>query len=194
MDRIVEYFRQYAPVSDDAWAYFKSRLSISRYRNGQIIHPPQQTCDKFGFILQGIARSYFQKPDGKDFTWFFHYNDENSSAKQFILIDYPGFNLQAASTYGFQALGKCLIANMSYQSLVEVFQRYPELLAVEKKLVVSAYQHNNLRLQSLLTRSAKERLKDFEKDQNHLFNQIPHYHIASYLGITPQRLCQLRKD
>ena len=194
MERILEYFRSYAPVSDKGWDYFKKHLDLIYYRNGEIIHPAQETCDKMGFILQGIARSYLQKPDGKDFTWFFHYDDENSSAKQFILVDYPSFNLQTPSTYGFQALSKCHIAIISYPDLRDVFQIFPEFLHVEKRLVVSAYQHNNQRLESLLTKSAKGRLEKFEQKHEALFERIPHYHIASYLGITPQRLCQLRSN
>lgn len=194
MERIVEYFRLYAPVKNEAWDFFRENLDLLNYRSGDIIHPAQQPCKKMGFILSGIARSFLQKPDGKDFTWFFHYDDENSSAKQFILIDYPSFNLQTPSTYGFQALSDCQIAIMSYSNLKEVFKKYPEFLNVEKQLVVSAYQHNNQRLETQLTKSAQGRLEDFEQKEEALFDRIPHYHIASYLGITPQRLCQLRSS
>jgi CRP-like cAMP-binding protein len=193
MERIVEYFRSYAPVSDKGWLYFEERLEPAHYRYGDIIQPVQKPCEKLCFILKGVARSYLQKPDGRDFTWFFHYDSENSSAKQFILIDYPSFNLQTPSTYGFQALSRCQIASISYDNLKEVYQQFPEFLTLEKRLVVSAYQQNNLRLQSLLTKPARGRLEDFEQIHGVLFDMIPHYHIASYLGITPQRLCQLRR-
>jgi CRP-like cAMP-binding protein len=193
MERIVKYFRSYAPVSDKAWTHFRKRLALQHHNNGDIIHPAQQPCNKMFFILEGVARSYLQKPDGRDFTWFFHYDDENSSAKQFILIDYPSFNLHTPSTYGFQALSRCMVACMSNHNLREVFQQFPEFLAVEKQLVISSYQHINRRMQTLLTKSAKGRLEDFERDHWVLFDIIPHYHIASFLGITPQRLCQLRR-
>lgn len=194
MERIVEYFRSYAPVSDNGWLYFKNRLYLQHYRYGDIIQPALQPCDKLCFILKGVARSYLQKTDGRDFTWFFHYDSENTSAKQFILIDYQSFNLQTPSTYGFQALNHCQIASISHRNLVDVFKEFPEFLLVEKRLVVSAYQQNNLRLQTLLTKPARGRLEDFEQQHGLLFDIIPHYHIASYLGITPQRLCQLRRN
>jgi CRP-like cAMP-binding protein len=193
MDRIAEYFRGYAPVSDEAWAFFKKRLHMNHYSTGDIIHPAGVPCTRLCFILKGVARSFLQKTDGRDFTWFFHYDSENCSAKQFILMDYPSFNLQAPSTYGFQALSRCEIACMSAPDLMEVFQKFPEYLTVEKRLVVNAYQENNLRLQSLLTKSAKGRIEEFEQQEGELFDMIPHYHIASFLGITPQRLCQLRR-
>jgi CRP-like cAMP-binding protein len=193
-DRIAEFFRAYAPVGDVAWAFFKQRLGLHNYLPGDIIHSAGQHCTRLCFILEGVARSYLQKTDGRDFTWFFHYNYENSSPKHFIMLDYPSFTLHAPSTYGFQALSRCCIACISYQGLTEVFQEYPEFLSVEKQLVVNAYQKNNLRLQSLLTKSAKGRLDEFEQEEGMLFDMIPHYHIASFLGMTPQRLSQLRRN
>jgi CRP-like cAMP-binding protein len=193
MKRIIEYFRSFVPISDKGWFYFNSLLSLRHYRYGEIIQPVQQPSDQLCFILKGVARSYLQKQDGRDFTWFFHYDSENTSAKQFILLDYPSFNQQTPATYGFQALSRCQIASISYNNLKEVYRQFPEFLTLEKRLVVSAYQQNNLRLQSLLTKPARGRLEDFEQMHGELFDIIPHYHIASYLGITPQRLCQLRR-
>ena len=194
MERIVDFFRLFSPVSSEGWTYFKERLYLQEYKSGDTIQHERETCDKLCFILKGVARSYLHKPDGKDFTWFFHYDDNNVSAKQFILVDYPSFSLQAPSTYGFEALSYCQLACISKQDLSDVFDQYPEFLAVEKRLVISAYQQNNLRLQSLLTKSAKGRLSEFDLAHQPLFGKIPHYHIASYLGITPQRLCQLRRE
>jgi CRP-like cAMP-binding protein len=193
MERIVEYFRSYAPISDKAWAYFRQHLDLHHYRSGDIIHPVQQPCNKLRFILQGVARSYLHKDDGRDFTWFFHYDGKNSSAKQFLLIDYPSFNLQTPSTYGFQALSHSQVAGISNRDLMDVFEKFPEFLALEKQLVISSYQHKNRRLQTLLTKPAKGRLEEFKQEHGMLLETIPHYHIASYLGITPQRLCQLRR-
>jgi CRP-like cAMP-binding protein len=193
MERIVEYFRSYAPIDSSAWSFFRDRLDLHHYSGGDIIQPVEEPCTKLCFTLQGVSRSYLQKPDGRDFTWFFHYDSGNCSAKQFIMIDYPSFNLQTESTYGFQALSHCHVASISYDSLTEVFTKYPEFLTVEKRLVLSAYQQNNIRMQSLLTKPAQGRLEDFIEMHGVLFDLIPHYHIASYLGITPQRLCQLRR-
>jgi CRP-like cAMP-binding protein len=194
MDRIFEYFKSYSPVSDTGWSFFKARLELKSHSAGDIIQRIHQPCTKLCFIFQGVARSYLQSSDGRDFTWYFHYNEENVSAQQFILTDYPSLNLQSPSTYGFQALTSCQIASISHKDLHDVYINFPEFLAVEKRLVVNAYQEKNIRIQSLLTQTAKDRLENFLLLHSWLFDEIPHYHIASFLGISPQRLCQLRRQ
>jgi CRP-like cAMP-binding protein len=194
VDRIVEFFRLFYPISEEAWRYFANRLHSQYFNIGESIHAPHDISSKLCFIIEGVARSYLQKTDGRDYTWFFHYNNENVTAKQFVLVDYPSFSLQSPSTHGFQALSDCLLFYICHSDLLDVFEKYPEFLAVEKYLVINAYEQNNLLLMSQMSKSAKERLDDFEQEHGMLFDRVPHYHIASYLGITPQRLCQLRRN
>jgi CRP-like cAMP-binding protein len=194
MERIIEYMRAFAPVSNTGWSYFRERLELRDYSRGSTIHPAHKPCSELCFILQGVARSYLQSRDGRDFTWFFHYHENNASSQQFILMDYPSFNMQTPSTHGFQALTPCQVATISRRDLINVYSNFPEFLTVEKRLVVNAYQQKNIRIKSLLTQSAKDRLEDFLETHSRLFDLIPQYHIASFLGISPQRLCQLRRQ
>ncbi|MEJ2621631.1 MAG: Crp/Fnr family transcriptional regulator [Candidatus Thiodiazotropha sp.] len=194
MERVIQYMRAFAPISDTGWSYFRDRLELRYISSGSTIHPAHEPCVELCFILKGVARSYLQYEDGRDITWFFHYDEDKASSQQFILMDYPSFNLLTPSTYGFQALTQCQVATIRRQDLINVFINFPEFLTVEKQLVINAYQQKNIRIQSLLTQSAKDRLEDFLETHSRLFELIPHYHIASFLGITPQRLCQLRRQ
>jgi hypothetical protein len=44
------------------------------------------------------------------------------------------------------------------------------------------------------TKTAKERFETFIKDTPHLLEKVPQYHIATFLGITPQHLSRLKKE
>jgi len=44
-----------------------------------------------------------------------------------------------------------------------------------------------------LVQNAEERFAKFLKTTPHLLSKVPQYHIASYLGITPQHLSRLKK-
>jgi CRP-like cAMP-binding protein len=45
----------------------------------------------------------------------------------------------------------------------------------------------------LLTRSPEERYRDLLRQCPTLMDRVPHYHVASYLGITPESLSRLRR-
>ena len=193
MEKLLELFSRFATLEPAIWKKFQQYLKPVRYRRGETIHQPRVVQNNTGFILDGIARSYLQKRNGKDITWFFHYYHEEATAKQFMLIDYPNFFLQQPAIYGFQALTDCEVVLLSFEAVGQLMPKIEDSVSIEKKLVISAYAHNNERMKSLLTATATERLAEFEQEHGFLFDKIPHYYIASYLGITPQRLSQLRQ-
>jgi hypothetical protein len=42
-------------------------------------------------------------------------------------------------------------------------------------------------------KTAKERFDEFMKTTPYLLDKVPQYHIATFLGITPQHLSRLKK-
>lgn len=55
-----------------------------------------------------------------------------------------------------------------------------------------SYLHNLIIQRQTLT--AKERFEEFIKNTPHLLDKVPQYHIATFLGITPQHLSRLKKE
>lgn len=75
-----------------------------------------------------------------------------------------------------------------------------ELAKVDRNIEQFRYQkltefivEKHKRELSLISHSAEKRFKDFLEENGVLFNQIPHYIIASYLNITPEMLSRLRR-
>ena len=50
------------------------------------------------------------------------------------------------------------------------------------------------RILEKVSSTAEERYLDFAKRYPQLFNRIPHFHIASYLGITQESLSRIRVE
>lgn len=55
-----------------------------------------------------------------------------------------------------------------------------------------AYSHTNHATIDRLTKTAKERFDDLINEAPYLLEKVPQYHIATYLGITPQSLSRLK--
>jgi hypothetical protein len=54
------------------------------------------------------------------------------------------------------------------------------------------YLHNSIIIRQ--TKTAKERFENFISETPYLLEKVPQYHIATFLGITPQHLSRLKKE
>ncbi|MBK9207275.1 MAG: hypothetical protein IPL71_02765 [Anaerolineales bacterium] len=60
------------------------------------------------------------------------------------------------------------------------------------KLLETVYIMKELREKSFLLDSAAERYLAFQRDYPNLENEIKLYHIASFIGVTPEALSRIR--
>lgn len=50
------------------------------------------------------------------------------------------------------------------------------------------------RITNSVTLTAKEHYRSMTQNQAELLRRVPQYHIANYLGITPESLSRIRKE
>ena len=92
-----------------------------------------------------------------------------------------------------RALEDTWLREISAEQIQKLFRLSPRWLQFKNHLVQQVFfnitQHNA----DLTGLSAKERYYKFMQEKPELFNRIPQYYIAAYLGITPQSLSRIRK-
>ena len=146
-------------------------------------------------IKSGVARSYIIKEDGKDFTWHFHFSNEHTTnLKNIFIVDYASFTHQEPSKMNFEALEDCEVLIIEYDSLEKLYNAEMKWQYLGRMIAQDAYYLTHHRTISLLTLSAKERLDSLIEEYPNIFGLVPHYHIASFLGIAPQHLSRLRNS
>jgi CRP/FNR family transcriptional regulator, anaerobic regulatory protein len=163
---------------------FEALFQRKTYSNGRILIKEGQIADKLYQIEKGSLRSYFIK-DGNDITDFFFFEDS--------------FATDFASFYG----NKPSLLNLVCQEDVEV-------LEVKKSDLLSFYQKsirfNELgritaeyafllieeRLRLLHTESLEVKYNWMMTNFPDVFQRVPQYHIASFLGVKPQSLSRIR--
>jgi len=142
-------------------------------------------CSKIGKLTKGILRGFVHNNDGNDITTHFYQEGD------IIIASYIP-NVTIAFT--IQSLTDCEISVANYAEIMSWINKDKELT----KVITNEFQKLNnqlqLRLVSLLNLSSVEKYEHFLKDYPNLINQIPHYYIANYLGITPTQLSRARKQ
>jgi len=192
MDENVAFYlnvmKQICPeYSDKELQDFGQGLYSKSYPKKTEVFGLNQTHNTIGFIVKGLARSYYITPKGEDKTaWYIKEND--------FITDYPAFLNESKSNYIFETIAPSVIVFLPKKVIDESYkksitnQKYGRLIAEQ------IIQRMQKRIESFLFLSAKERYLHFVEENKDLVNKISIKDMASIIGIERQSLTRLRKQ
>lgn len=188
-----EFIERYVPLNSLEWQLFKSKLTIKKYKAKETILHQGDICEELCFITEGLARAYIIDEDGKDFTWSIFFNDKNSSMTNLYVTDYDSFLNQTPSTLHIEALEDCELLTVPYKDIQFVYNKLKKGERFGRLMSQEAYSFIHKIAVDKRIKSTKERFEEFVENTPFLLKKVPQYHIATYLGITPQHLSRLKK-
>ena len=143
-------------------------------------------CTDLAFVDQGVLRMFYINERGKEINLQFFFEND-------FVVSYQSFILQNKGKYYIQALEDCKLITISNEALQNAYkssmawQQFGRIVA--EKVYVLAEQ----RTESLMFLTAEERYLMLLQKRPWLFERVPLFHIASYLGIERESLSRLRK-
>ncbi len=144
-------------------------------------------CKELGYVLQGTFRSYIiDHKSGEDKNIFFF-------SKDGIVTAYKSFVRQIPCEYYTEALTDARIICINIFDLQKLYRESHEWECFGRLTAELAANTVIERMESFLLKSPEERYIDLIEKHPELHNQIPLYHISSYLGIQGPSLSRIRK-
>jgi len=188
------FIEKYISFNIMEWTLFKSKLKIKRYKKGQTIHHIGDICTKLAFINSGLARAYMIGEDGKDYTWSIFFNDKNSHMTNLFVVDYDSFINQTESNLSIDAIEDCELFVIDYRDVQFLYDKLKKGEKFGRLMSQEAYSYLHNMMIDRQLKTAKERFDDFMQKTPYLLDKVPQYHIATFLGITPQHLSRLKNS
>lgn len=143
-----------------------------------------QSNYRIGKILKGVLRGFTINNDGVEVTT--HFFIENDLVSGNYIPHIP-------ATMHIQALEDCIISSADYTMVFSHVNRDKELTRIVLSNFQKLSRQNHARIQVLITGDSLTKYTWFLKEYPNLLNRIPHFHIASFLGMTPTQLSRTRK-
>ena len=141
---------------------------------------------RYGFITKGFFRSYLVDEKGDEKNIFLY------PAHQ-IVVTYKSFIHQVPCDYYTQAMTDAQTLCISLEDLQSLYKKSHGWERFGRLVAEKAFDIAIDRAEGMLFKTAEERYLDLIRQQPDIFNNIPLYHISSYLGIAGPSLSRIRK-
>ncbi|SEA63368.1 Crp/Fnr family transcriptional regulator [Pedobacter hartonius] len=187
MDAIFKYFDTFLTLSAESKELIAANLEYELIKKGDFLWKAGQRCNKFYFIVSGIARLFFYTDEGEENT--VHFIVENR-----FITDLESLRMQTPSSVSCIAAVDCNVIVIKSQTLQkfdkEVFEWHELIRKITEKTMFDKVKVRDI----LYQKEAKERFLSFLEHFPTIANNVPANQIASYLGISQYTLSHLKKE
>jgi CRP-like cAMP-binding protein len=158
-------------------------LSVEK---GHIILSEGQSASSLYFVHSGCLRIYFIDNYGKEYTLQF--------AADGWLADYTAFLANGSTVLNIECLQDTIMYQLPKKNLENLCKSIPQIEIFFRHQVEDSLANFQKRLLSTMVQSAQERYTMFMMMYPNIYKMIKNYHVASYLGITPESLSRVKKN
>ncbi|MDC7222985.1 MAG: Crp/Fnr family transcriptional regulator [Spirochaetales bacterium] len=166
---------------------FLSRLKPLRLSKDEFLEREGERPEKIALILSGLFRAFYLTMKGEEKTIVFR-------EKGRVLSAYSSFLAETACQFSLQALEESAVLYLTIGEFEELRKHHHCWDILRGDYYLNIYREKEARERDLLSGSAKTNYLNFLREYPGLINRINHYHVASYLGISPVTLSRIRKE
>jgi CRP-like cAMP-binding protein len=156
------------------------------FKKKEFILQEGQICKHWYFVEKGCLRMYCINRKGvEQITQF--------ALDGWWISDYQSFINNTPSDYYIQTIEDSRIVSITYQNLDKVLIEFPHLEKYFRMILQKAMAGAQHRSKLLYEMSKEEFYLHFSTSFPEFMMRVPQYMIASYLGLSPEYLSELRK-
>jgi CRP-like cAMP-binding protein len=183
---ILQYVSRYIQLDAEEERYFLSILKSRKYLKRQFVVQAGDECKYETYVVKGCLKAYFVDPDGNNHVVQFAVDDWWISDMDSLMNGTP-------STLNIDAVEDTEVLQIERKDFNELFQKFPKFNTMYRIMLMKAFVAHQRRIVDNLCKPAKDRYLDFVKRYRNIEQRVPQHQIASYLGMTPEFLSQIRR-
>lgn len=185
MQNLINKIKNSISLSSEAEKYIYSIANLKKVSKGEVLIREDQTVNKIYFVNQGSLRSFCFDKEGKEHTLQF-------AIKDWWISDFIAIYNKEPASLTIESISDSVVIEFNAQKLNDVYIQFPEFEPFQRKNLERHIVSLNKRILNQLKLNALERYNLFLQQYPNIEQHVPNYHVASYLGITPQSLSRIR--
>lgn len=184
-NKFVNYFSKISPLSEEESMAIAENMCLKSFKKGDFILKEGQVAVDTYFVMEGCVREYIML-DGEEKTTNFFTEDQ-------WIISLNNFNDQKPSEVHLICVEDTTVSVGNEEQAQKMFKVFPRFETIARAIVESNFIEQKKLLNSYLTDTPEDRYFKLLKSRPDIFQRIPQYLIASYIGVKPESLSRIRK-
>ena len=180
-DKVLSYNHVDADVLERQMQHYK-KIELQK---GEALVSPGQLVDHFYYVARGCVY-YYKMEDGEQQVLEFYTDNV-------FFTDLPAYVKGKPSNYYLKASEATIVYAIKKSDAENSFSKSHQLERFGRLSMQEAFMKIFTRVERLSSRSNEERYLRLLEKRPDLFQRVPQYLIASYLGLTPVGLSKIRK-
>ena len=185
MEVLKTYLQAISPLSDACWEAILPLFSSRSLAANEFFVAENQYATELALLESGCVRAFFTNAAAKEYNKQFFVGPTLIGAYTSLLTRQPNRIPQ-------QALTDCHVWVANYTELEKKFDEFHDLERLARKIAEYYFLEKEKKELEMALLDATERYLNFRQQFPTLEQQIPQYHIASYLSISATQLSRIR--
>ena len=184
-EKLLKYFQRIMPLTEEEARAITETMTIRQYSKGTVLLKEGQVSTEVYFVLEGCVRQFYLV-DGEEKT-------ANFFTEEQWVISMNSFSQNQPSNHFLDCCIDSTLVVGNRDKEESLYRRFPKFETVSRKVMEKVFAEQQEIMSSYTTDTAEQRYLKLLKARPDLFQKIPQYQIASYVGVKPESLSRIRK-
>ena len=183
--KLLNYFSRIMPLTPEETEAIAATMEIRNYKKGTILLREGQISHEAYFVLDGCVRQYYLV-DGEERT-------QNFFTEEQWVVSIKSFSDHTPSTHFLATCIDSALVVGNREKEEDLYRQHPRLETISRMVMGKVFAEQQDIMASYLIETPEQRYERLLKARPDLFQRIPQYQIASYIGVKPESLSRIRK-
>jgi CRP-like cAMP-binding protein len=180
------HMQQYTVVNSEDFPEILAAFRVRNVKKKEHLLVANKICNTHFFVLNGCLNMYFINNNGTRQTVQF-------AIENWWITDYLSYFEKRKTNFFIQAVEPAAILCLDNKNEEFLLDKFPNLEAYFRKLYQIAYGASLMRIKYQFELSKEEIYFHFTEKFPDFAQRVPQYLIASYLGLTPEYVSEIRR-
>ena len=183
--RFFNYLAKFVPLSEEEFQkYVNPYLLIRRFEKKEIVSRAGEVEDYLNFIVEGLARKYYQQEHDEVNTQIAH--------EGHLIHSQESFHSRTRSEYYVETLEPTTFISITYKDLEQVYTHDIKLERLGRLVITYTMVQKDRWQMQMIRMSPRDRFLFFVERHPDLLQRVPQKHLAFFLNIQPETFSRFK--